>query len=170
MQRWECRTVSFSFYVPSSAFCVKKIPELPGRRERAAPAPSQRLHREALARAADPVTASRASICSNPRREGLRRIPANPAQSAESANSSLFSVVFIFNIQDSIFMLQRAVLHTANQRLSAGRPGKIVVRRHFGKFPVPCRQSARNHPSGPRIKRDGWLRGDRKQFALGGDL
>ncbi len=59
------------------------IPERPGRRCYAAPALSRRLHREAPAKAADPVAAWLAGSCSYPRREGTHRIPANPAQTGE---------------------------------------------------------------------------------------
>jgi hypothetical protein len=44
----------------------------------------RRLHREAPADAADPVAAVPTDRCSDPRREGTRRIPANPAHTAES--------------------------------------------------------------------------------------
>ena len=70
-----------SSFVHSS---FRYIPEQPGRRGCAAPALSRRLRREAPADAADPVAALSAGCCSYPRREGMRRIPANPAQTAES--------------------------------------------------------------------------------------
>jgi hypothetical protein len=62
---------------------ISYIPERPGRRGSAAPAPSQRLHREALTGAVDPETAS-GKVLLLPKEGRVASVfPAVPTRSAE---------------------------------------------------------------------------------------
>jgi hypothetical protein len=83
-----CRRRSRTDYIMSRRHVapgpnLRCIPESPGRRRCVAPALSHELRREAPVDAVDPVTAMSTGCCSYPRREGKRRIPANPAPSTK---------------------------------------------------------------------------------------